>query len=755
MRGRAVVWCVLVATVVAASWSTPLAASVPGSTIGSGGTEPGRVAADVGTTGPSAVGTPASAVDHGARFFGVSPTRMLDSRTALGGFGGALGPGVTRDLLVAGVAPVGGDAVAVVLNVTVTGATAASYLTVAPSGSSPTAASLVFAPGQTTSNLVTVGVGAGGKVGFFNQLGSVDVVADVVGWFGPSRTGGLFRSLSPTRVLDSRGEVGGWGSAPLGPGEVRGLAVAGVAGVPVIAEAAVLNVTVTGGTASSYLQVSPEGAGAGGTASVLFGAGQTTSNLVMVGLGPSGSVSVFNQLGDVDVVVDLVGWFDHSPGGAGFFPTEPVRLLDDRSGVGVSGPWTAGANRSVPLAGVGPVPVDASGVVANVTVTGGTAASFVSVGPSPGVVPPPNANVVFAPGQTVPNAVVSALGAGGAVDVFNQLGSVHVIADVAGWFGPPDNRRTKYDRDGDGKADWVVYRWGSPHAWLIYEFGGSWPMTMPTNITWSASGDYDGDGHWELSGVTADGDWVTEGRAAPVHFPMPTPWSRSPSVPVPGDYNGDGRTDPAWYDEATGTWYILGREPFVLGAGPTTLGASGLDGWDADSAVPGDFDGDGKDDPATYRSRTGLWTILRSSDGVVESFTFGDPATFEWPAVGDVDGVGHDQPVLFDFTNGYRILGHSEPLLYGGYVPSASRGDQPALADMDGDGRVELGYLDHVQGGGLDAWLFPTSLAGSGYGGVELTTADTPWIQSEAMRIDTARLTLVEQCFLYPDLGNC
>src|SRR4029077_7239279 len=43
-------------------------------------------------------------------------------------------------------------------------------------------------------------------------------------------------------------------------------------------------------------------------------------------------------------------------------------------------------------------------------------------------------NLNFVAGQTVPNRVEVKLGTSGQVDIFNAAGTVHVIADVNGWF---------------------------------------------------------------------------------------------------------------------------------------------------------------------------------------------------------------------------------------------------------------------------------------------------------------------------------
>ena len=74
---------------------------------------------------------------------------------------------------------------AVVLNVTVTGATMASDLAVWPDGGSrPVASDLNFVAGQTVPNLVIVKLSASGKIDIGNDFGSTHVIVDVVGWYG-------------------------------------------------------------------------------------------------------------------------------------------------------------------------------------------------------------------------------------------------------------------------------------------------------------------------------------------------------------------------------------------------------------------------------------------------------------------------------------------------------------------------------------------------------------------------------------------
>ncbi len=73
---------------------------------------------------------------------------------------------------------------AVLLNLTVTNPTMATYLTVFPSGLGPPATSDInVTPGVTVANLVVAAVGADGKVVVFNAAGSAGLIVDVEGWY--------------------------------------------------------------------------------------------------------------------------------------------------------------------------------------------------------------------------------------------------------------------------------------------------------------------------------------------------------------------------------------------------------------------------------------------------------------------------------------------------------------------------------------------------------------------------------------------
>ncbi|HEX5585896.1 MAG TPA: S8 family serine peptidase, partial [Acidimicrobiia bacterium] len=261
-----------------------------------------------------------SNVNSGSRYKALAPARALDTRpgtaTADGQFagGGAAAPNQTKTVTIAGRAALGvpAGAVAVALNVTAVQPTAAGHLRVWPNGLAvPNVSNVNFVPGQIVPNLVVVGIGAGGAVNILNSTtGSTDLVADVVGYFGPPP--GIttsFQSVTPTRIVDSRinqGTTGKWGA-----NEIRSITIAGSGPVPPTGvTAVVVNVTVVGPGAAGDATLFPSDVAPPNASNLNFAPGQTVPNLVKVKLGPDGKVKLRNSsLGASDYVVDVVGYY--------------------------------------------------------------------------------------------------------------------------------------------------------------------------------------------------------------------------------------------------------------------------------------------------------------------------------------------------------------------------------------------------------------------------------------------------------------
>jgi len=246
----------------------------------------------------------------------INPARVIETRPAHTTFdglqqgGGPVSAGGVTVLQITGRAGVPADATAVVLNVTITEPTTAGYATVYPCGTTPpTASNLNYTPGLTIANLAIAKIGTAGTVCIFTQA-STHLVADIDGYFPATTT---YAPISPVRVLDTR--VGfttidglGAGSGARPTGSVTSVHIAGRSGVPADARTAVLNVTVTNGTAGGYITVYPCGIDPPLASNLNFVSGQTIANSVITQIGATGDVCLFNSQ-PADLIVDIAGDF--------------------------------------------------------------------------------------------------------------------------------------------------------------------------------------------------------------------------------------------------------------------------------------------------------------------------------------------------------------------------------------------------------------------------------------------------------------
>jgi hypothetical protein len=343
-------------------------------------------------------------------FSPITPVRLADTRAT-----GRIPAGGELRVPVAGRGGLPGDASAVSLNVTVTGPAAGGFVTVHPCGTPPPLASnLNFSTGQTVPNAVLSGVGTGGAV-CLRASAATHLVVDANGSF--ARSSG-FAPVVPARLADTRS------GAPVAAGAVLRVRVAGRAGVGPGAGAASLNVTATAPRSGGYVTVFPCDSQPPLASNLNFLAGQTVPNAVLSGLGPQGDVCL-RPSAATHLIVDVNGAF---AAGAGFLPIVPERLVDTRTSRAVP----AGGELRVTVVDRGGVHADAAAVSMNVTATGAAAAGWVTVYPC-GAKVPPSSNLNMSAGRTVPNAVLSGVGAGGQVCLRPSV-ATHLIVDLNGGF---------------------------------------------------------------------------------------------------------------------------------------------------------------------------------------------------------------------------------------------------------------------------------------------------------------------------------
>ncbi|WP_369778085.1 hypothetical protein [Streptomyces sp. R33] len=364
----------------------------------------------------------------------VTPTRLMDTRSGLGVPKAKVGQGGTATLQVTGTAGIPAAGVtAVVLNVTATDPTTDSFVSVYPDGTTRTSASnLNFTAGQTIPNLVIVPV-VNGKVSFYNNAGSVDLIADIAGYYTTDGTGSTYKPITPTRLMDTRSGLG-VPKAKVGQGGTATLQVTGTAGIPAAGvTAVVLNVTATDPSDASYVSVYPNGTARTSASNLNVTAGQTIPNLVIVPV-VNGKVSFYNNAGSVDLIADIAGYYTTDGTGSTYKPITPTRLMDTRSGQGVP-KAKVGQGGTVTLQATGTAGIPATGVTAlvlNVTATEPTTGSYVSVYPN-GTTRTSASNLNFTAGQTIPNLVIVPV-VNGKVSFYNNAGSVDLIADIAGYY---------------------------------------------------------------------------------------------------------------------------------------------------------------------------------------------------------------------------------------------------------------------------------------------------------------------------------
>lgn len=352
----------------------------------------------------------------------LTPTRLVDTRTTFQ----SLGAGQRVDLAVLGRAGVPSTGVgAVVVNLTAVGATRDTHLRAWPAGAvMPPTSVLNTATGRTQASLATVAVGGEGKISLYNAAGTTHVVVDVLGYYTTDLgTATSFRSVAPARAVDTRlGTV-------LAAGSERSVDVASVLGVPAgDVQAVVVNLTSTQARGNGYVAASATGSTA--TSSLNLMPGSDVANRAVVPV--SGGVIKVAAVGsDTHLTVDVVGWYSStsSTPGTRFTPITPVRALDSRTGL----PFGAHETRTVAVGGA-VVPADAVAVVGTLTAVNQTAAvTHARLWPA-GLPLTGTSDLNSGAGRTQANSVVTRLGTGGALHLYNDQGTSHLLLDVVGYF---------------------------------------------------------------------------------------------------------------------------------------------------------------------------------------------------------------------------------------------------------------------------------------------------------------------------------
>ncbi len=196
--------------------------------------------------------------------------------------------------------------------------------------------------------------------------------------------------------------------------------------------------------------------------------------------------------------------------------------------------------------------------------------------------------------------------------------------------------------------------------------------------------DINGDAYTDLATVSIEGGvmhWrIVESRTAKSDD---FAFGVQNDIPVPADFDGDGRDDIAVYRPSDGTWWIRN----------SATGAMSMSGWGVpgDIPVPGDYDGDGRADLAIWRPADGTWWIVNSGFGAGYASSFS--SVYQWGLYGDTpmsfdyNGDGRNDLVVYRQGTWFAYdTNTGNPTVVAWGLP----GDVPFAGDFNGDGFVDL-----------------------------------------------------------------
>ncbi|MEU6715816.1 LamG-like jellyroll fold domain-containing protein [Nonomuraea sp. NPDC046802] len=336
-----------------------------------------------------------------------------------------------------------------------------------------------------------------------NAKGSVQLVADLIGYFSPTSSASTYFGLEqPARIQDTR--TYGTQNAKYGADETRRLQIRGVAGVPADATAVQLNLTAYEAGDATHLQVFTSESWGAWTLSPY--PGDELSHTVIVPIAEDGSVRIYNETGTVHLSVDLIGWFGRGDG-ARYVPLQhPTRVLDTETGLAAPPVRLDGGRKAtVAVGGLGTVPSTATGAVVSVRPGGAIRAGKSRLGVWASEFGWSGQHLLVSNGTQVhqqSNVMLTPLGDGRTLEVRNNTGLNHVGLDLWGYF---TGGRAVPAQPLPAPSGWWKFDEGAGDT-IADSSGAGRTATRNGAMTWSGgraggnSGQFDGTGFAATSG---------------------------------------------------------------------------------------------------------------------------------------------------------------------------------------------------------------------------------------------------------------
>jgi hypothetical protein len=358
-------------------------------------------------------------------------------------------------------------------------------------------------------------------------------------------TGTTYTPITPTRIVDSRDGSGASGLiGKFISSAARTFQVAGLSPIPANALAVTGNVTVTRQNAAGYVAVTPTAQNNPPSSTLNFPLGDTRANNMTVPLSGTGTLSMTYKATagkSTDLVFDVTGYFLPDNSSATYHPVTPTRLLNSVTGIGQPGGtparFLAGTHQTFTIDDGATIPVAATAITGNLTVTNQSKAGFLAITPDPTDAPPAS-NLNFPLGDNRANGFTTPLNTGHQLSIVYIAvpgATTDVILDVTGYY-LPDLSGLHFFPLNPGRI--LDSRAGAADSGLTGFFTSSIPGTLASTGHWGIPS-----GALALTGNLTVVNQTTRGYAAITPDPDPNPATSTINFPL-GDIRANGVTVP-------------------------------------------------------------------------------------------------------------------------------------------------------------------------------------------------------------------
>ncbi len=250
------------------------------------------------------------------------------------------------------------------------------------------------------------------------------------------------------------------------------------------------------------------------------------------------------------------------------------------------------------------------------------------------------------------------------------------------------------------KQDFTIFRPNGGVWWFADSTaGGYYTQQWGDSQDGIVPGDYDGDWNSDFAvRRVVNGKLMWYVINSQSGATTGTEWGQAGDIAVPGgDWDGDGRTDMAYFRPSTSQWGTVHSNIWT--------GFIDYFGLSTDTPLAGNYDGDQISDLTTFRPSNGTWTSVLSTDGSLKYSYWG--ASTDIPLTPDLDGDYRTDVAVWRPSNGtfYWITSSGGQGLQRQW---GQNGDVPVPGYYDSDSVADVAVFRPSEG----RWYYTYSTTG-------------------------------------------